>query len=157
MPVDVATAASAPSIAARRASKLRTVGLLVTRIGPIRNDGPRVRAVGKPLDDSDATGADGHHREAIFRQLRHLHHPCHNADVAARLATTDFAAAIDQHHPKLVVGRFDAIAHQRLIPRFKDVQGQGATRQQHTAQWEHRQRLHGDYRGPRSIAVGPLG
>ena len=29
MPVEVATAASAPSIAARRASKLRTVGLLV--------------------------------------------------------------------------------------------------------------------------------
>jgi hypothetical protein len=29
MPVDVATAASAPSMAARRASKLRTVGLLV--------------------------------------------------------------------------------------------------------------------------------
>ena len=29
MPVDVAMAASAPSIAARRCSKLRTVGLLV--------------------------------------------------------------------------------------------------------------------------------
>ncbi len=120
----------------------RTVDIVTTVVGPVFNDGPWIWSVGKPRDHANPSSADGHHCETIVGELRHLHHASDHTYLASRLAATHLTAAVDQHDSELVIGCFDAIAHQRLIARLEHVQRQRPAGKQHTAEREHRQRAH---------------
>ena len=99
----------------------RKVNIVTDLVGPVDDYCPRVGAIGKPLDNTYPPCADRDDRETIVGELRNLHHAGDHTNVSARLATANVAAAVDEHDTEFMIGCFDAVAHQRLVPRLEDV------------------------------------
>jgi hypothetical protein len=97
----------------------------------------RERVVGQPLVDSQPAHTDCGQRVTTVVEFRRAHDARQRADAEARVAATDLAAALDEHHAELVVVA-QTLADHHAVTRFEHVQRQQAVREQHRAEREHR-------------------